>query len=357
MPIPFRRTAGNTPQAPAPRRAPGNPPDTTASREPHHPTREGTPDRTAASRDDTTLEATPSKASNGQSQTDRFELRFVRIHTCSEGNALGVALNDGLSVFLSYRRDDARGHAHRLYDHLVAEMQVVEEQEGFGTHQMFIDVDTLEPGVDFRDAIASAVGQCDAFLAVIGRRWLDAQAADGKRRLENPSDYVRLEIEAALDRHIPVVPILVDGAAMPGEEDLPPSLSGLAYRNAVELDDTRWRHDVGRLVEWLKSIERNKVQQARETEEESARPAETTYRRNQQRREQRQNRSSDTPDRNRSQEDRPASATLESVRRVLNPPVDPARDVRITLYAIAAIAVAAGGGLLIYWILKATEIT
>jgi hypothetical protein len=90
---------------------------------------------------------------------------------------------------------------------------------------------------------------------VIGRQWTSVEDEHGRRRLDKPGDYVRLEIEAALKRDIPVVPVLVDGAPMPGESDLPESLTDLAYRNAVELDDARWRDDVKRLIRSLKERE------------------------------------------------------------------------------------------------------
>src|SRR4051812_26727912 len=105
-------------------------------------------------------------------------------------------------IFLSYRRTDAPGHAGRLYDRLV---------DRFGDDCVFRDLDTLEPGADFVEVIEETVARCDALLAVIGRDWL-TPTAPGKRRIDDPLDWVRLEITHALDRRIRVVPVLVHGA-------------------------------------------------------------------------------------------------------------------------------------------------
>src|SRR5215813_2477651 len=103
-----------------------------------------------------------------------------------------------------------------------------------------MDIDTIPLGVDFVGVIEDAVARCDVLLAVIGPRWLTSQDAQGSRRLDDPNDFVRLEIEAALKRGVRVVPVRVDGAAMPAAEQLPPSLRPLARRQAIEMDDTRW---------------------------------------------------------------------------------------------------------------------
>jgi len=98
-------------------------------------------------------------------------------------------------VFISYRRDDEKYAAGRLYDHL---------SQHFPKNQIFIDVDNLEPGVDFIEAIEASVGSCDALIAVIGKRWLTSTDQEGKRRLDNPEDFVRLEIATALKPNIRV---------------------------------------------------------------------------------------------------------------------------------------------------------
>ena len=148
-------------------------------------------------------------------------------------------------IFISYRREDAPAHAGRLYDSLVDE---------FGPDQVFMDVDTLEPGVDFVERIHSAVGSADALLVVIGRGWLNAKNLDGERRLEDPEDFVRLEIGLALRGDPVVIPVLVGGATMPAEEELPTDLALLARRNALALSDADWRSGLGKLVAALRRI-------------------------------------------------------------------------------------------------------
>jgi hypothetical protein len=167
-------------------------------------------------------------------------------------------------IFLNYRRDDSAGHVGRLWDAL---RSGAAGQPGFADEQIFIDIDTIEPGVDFRDAIRKAVEVSDVFLAVIGKQWLSASDSKGRRRLDDPGDFVRIEIEAALERaaehnDVRVVPTRVQGAEMPGLGDLPNALAELAHRNAVELTDERWHYDVGRLLAWLKKLEREKEERA-----------------------------------------------------------------------------------------------
>jgi hypothetical protein len=144
-----------------------------------------------------------------------------------------------LKVLISYRREDSAGYAGRLYDSLA---------ERFGRDQVFIDIDAIEPGVDFTEVIAREVSSSDVVLVVIGPRWLSADDGRGGRRLDNPEDYHRLEVEAALERNIRVIPILVADAHMPGRDELPESIQKLAYRNALEMTDARWGYDAGRLI-------------------------------------------------------------------------------------------------------------
>ena len=147
-------------------------------------------------------------------------------------------------VFLNYRREDTAYAAGWLYDRLA---------ERFGGGQVFKDVDSIELGEDFVQAVATAVGSCDVLLALIGDRWLTITGADGTRRLDDPGDFVRLEIEAALTRDVRVVPILVAGARMPDAGDLPPSLAKLAHRQALELSPSRFDSDLSRLLRVLDS--------------------------------------------------------------------------------------------------------
>lgn len=139
------------------------------------------------------------------------------------------------AIFISYRRSDAAGEAGRLSDDLSTR---------FGSHAVFMDVDAIQPGIDFRKAIRENVGGCSVLLAVMGAEWLETKSNDGTRRLDSENDYVRLEIATALKREIPVVPVLVRGAHMPKAEDLPEDIRELAYRNSVELTHARWKSDV-----------------------------------------------------------------------------------------------------------------
>jgi hypothetical protein len=114
-----------------------------------------------------------------------------------------------------------------------------------------MDVDSLPPGADFLSVINETVGQSDVVLALIGPSWLDARDAEGRRRLDDPSDYVRLEVATALARQIRVVPILVGGAAMPPATALPPDLAGLAGKHAFAISDDSWRTRVVQLTRTL----------------------------------------------------------------------------------------------------------
>ncbi len=157
----------------------------------------------------------------------------------------------GLRVFINYRRDDTPGHAGRLYDALATR---------FGEDNVFIDVDKIDPGADFTRAIEREVGSCDVLIAMIGRQWLTGTDSQGRRRLDNPEDYVRLEIKAALDRDVTVIPMLVQGVSMPTSQELPPALADLARRNSIEMGEgARWRHDVERLTDAMERMQAAKA--------------------------------------------------------------------------------------------------
>jgi TIR domain len=147
------------------------------------------------------------------------------------------------SVFISYRRKDSEGEAGRLFDDLASH---------FGSESVFMDVSAIEPGRDFRKAIDQSVTTCSILLAIIGQEWTESRDPLGRRRLEDPNDFVRLELASALRRDIPVVPVLVRGAKMPDVEQLPPDLKELVYRNAVELSHARWKSDVQLLIRALR---------------------------------------------------------------------------------------------------------
>ncbi|MCE7974859.1 MAG: TIR domain-containing protein, partial [Leptolyngbya sp. PLA1] len=148
-------------------------------------------------------------------------------------------------AFISYRREDSQDVSGRLYDHLVAR---------WGAERVFKDVDSIPLGMDFREHLTEAVGRCEVMLVVIGPRWVEA-AREGRRRLEDPLDFVRIEVEAALQRGVPVVPVLVGGAAVPAPEELPESLRPLAYRQASVLrPDPDFRGDVARIIHGVERL-------------------------------------------------------------------------------------------------------
>ncbi len=151
------------------------------------------------------------------------------------------------NIFLSYRRDDSRGYTNAIYTLL---------ELHFPPGSIFMDVDTLVPGSDFVQSLQEAVENCDIFLAVIGSRWENIKNEKGQRRLENPEDFVRIEVAHALERGIPVIPVLVDGAQMPSSDNLPDNLKDLARRHAFTIGD-HMRPDMERLIKVLeKTFER-----------------------------------------------------------------------------------------------------
>jgi hypothetical protein len=142
-------------------------------------------------------------------------------------------------IFINYRRDDSAGYAGRIHDALAST---------FGSDSVFIDIDDIKPGVDYVSTIEERIAGCDVMLALIGNRWLDSQDATGRRRLDDPADFVRVEIERALARHIRVIPVLLGTASMPGQADLPPDMSQLATLEATALSDSRWQYDMSQLT-------------------------------------------------------------------------------------------------------------
>ncbi len=145
-------------------------------------------------------------------------------------------------IFISYRRGDAEGQARALSIELTNYVS-----EG----SVFMDVDSIALGRDFRQSLHESLESCDALLALIGPGWLDSKDAAGRRRLDDPADFVRQEIAAALKRNIPVTPVLLQGTPMPALERLPDDLKDLAFRNGFELSHSRWRSDVRELVQRL----------------------------------------------------------------------------------------------------------
>ena len=144
-------------------------------------------------------------------------------------------------IFINYRHQETAVWAGWLYDRLAARY----------AGQVFKDVDSIKLGDDFVEVITAAVGSCDVLLALIGNQWITVTDDDGRRRLDDPDDYVRVEIEAALKRNVRVIPILVGGATMPHAEELPPSLAKLVRRHALELSPERFDYDTDRLLKVL----------------------------------------------------------------------------------------------------------
>jgi hypothetical protein len=145
-------------------------------------------------------------------------------------------------IFISYRREETAYSAGWLFDKLVGY---------YGKGQIFKDVDSIQPGDDFVEVIAKAVGACDVLLALIGDHWLTITDETGGRRLDHADDFVRLEIEAALKRNVRVIPILVAEARMPKESELPKSLAKLVRRQALPLSPTRFDSDTAKLIRVL----------------------------------------------------------------------------------------------------------
>jgi hypothetical protein len=148
-------------------------------------------------------------------------------------------------IFISYRREEGSGSAGRLHDRL---------REHFGRDNVFMDVDSIEPGLDFIEVIERTVGSCDVLIALIGRQWLTLTDADGQRRIDDPEDFVRHEIATALRRNIRVIPALIQGALMPRATHLPDNLQPLTRRNALDLSDAHFHRDVDRLIETLDRV-------------------------------------------------------------------------------------------------------
>jgi hypothetical protein len=165
-------------------------------------------------------------------------------------------------IFISYRRDETDFPAGWLYERLAAH---------FGPEQVFKDVDSIELGDDFAEVIADAVGACDVLLLLIGAQWLAITDAAGRRRLENSDDFVRLEIEAALQRKVRIIPILVGRARMPDAHQLPASLGKLVRRQALELDPNRFEADTRRLI---RVLERTLAEEETRRQAEARRAAE-----------------------------------------------------------------------------------
>lgn len=147
-------------------------------------------------------------------------------------------------IFVSYRRDDTGGYARALFDHL---------SERF-PDRVFLDWEGIEVGENFIAKLESIGKSCRVLLALIGKNWLTATDAAGNQRIAQPADFVPQEIATALQRNIPVIPVLFQGVTIPGQGDLPDSLKSLTARNAVSITDANYQSDLERLTRGIEAI-------------------------------------------------------------------------------------------------------
>jgi len=147
------------------------------------------------------------------------------------------------AIFISYRRNDSSSATGRLTDKLI---------QYFGPEHVFRDLEAIEAGADFPAKLREAIQAATVVLVIIGRAWLSIRGPNGSRRLDQPSDHVRREIETGLDNHIALIPVLVEQASMPSADELPDTIKALANRHAHEIDNKRWTEDVEKLIQLLK---------------------------------------------------------------------------------------------------------
>src|ERR1700689_1887635 len=148
-------------------------------------------------------------------------------------------------ISISYRRADSEAMTGRIFDRLIAY---------YGKEAIFRDIDDIPPGIDFRVHINEILRSTNILLAIVGPQWL-GMAAGGTERIQEESDPVRVEVETALRRRVPIIPVLIGSTRMPSSEQLPPSLKDFAYRNAVKVDTGRdFDHHIHRLIKSIDSI-------------------------------------------------------------------------------------------------------
>jgi hypothetical protein len=157
-------------------------------------------------------------------------------------------------IFISYRRQDEPNFAGRLSDRLTT---------AFGEEKVFMDISSLDLGLDFVEAINQSLSRCYALIVIIGKRWLDVVDEHGRRRLDDPEDFVRLEIETAISRGIRVIPILVEGAKMPNASQMPKSLESLPRRHMIEMSHEKFSIEGELLVGSLRSAVKARLKEKR----------------------------------------------------------------------------------------------
>jgi hypothetical protein len=148
-------------------------------------------------------------------------------------------------IFISYRRDDSAAFAGPIFDRLKKE---------FGHEAVFLDVDAIPAGADFIGIIQRNIEPCDVLLALIGPRWITSDLTNGRSRLHDPTDIVRVEIETALRRGIPIVPILLEGARMPRREQLPTEIEALSHWQSCDVSHAFFHINMDRLVRALRGL-------------------------------------------------------------------------------------------------------
>jgi TIR domain len=242
-------------------------------------------------------------------------------------------------VFLCYRRDDSAGYAGRVQDRLAQE---------FGRDLLFMDVDTIPLGVNFATVLRNEVAKCEVLLAVIGPHWLDARDEAGTRRLDDPHDFVRIEIGAALQRNIPVIPILLDGAKVPKGNELPKDLEELSMRNGLDVRHASFHNDIDRLVRGLKVQLAEADAEERRRDEDERRKQEAENRRRLEEAKAKERRR----DEERKREEEPKLAAKEAGRQI-RPEQEPAQQpVKPWLLPLIGAVVAALPMVVLYGILK-----
>ena len=168
-----------------------------------------------------------------------------RVEWCPSVGEVAACPVSSRGIFLSYRRADAAPYARLLQ---------FQFRERIPDARVFMDLDSIEPGLDFAEVIREAVDSCTVLVALIGRQWATLTDEEGRRRLDNPDDYVRFEVQAALERGVRVIPVLVDGARPLRQQQLPAELQKLARLNALELSYGRYEYDADRLLDLLQRV-------------------------------------------------------------------------------------------------------
>ena len=159
-----------------------------------------------------------------------------------------------VQLFISHRRNDAPGHTGRSSDELC---------DHYGSNNVFFDLDSIDAGENFAARIEAVVNASDVALVVIGSTWVTAEDSDGARRLDDPKDWVRTEVSAALGSHSLVIPVLVGGAAMPSSDALPDDIRSLSLLNAFRLRDETWRQDARQLISTIDATARRQPRHRR----------------------------------------------------------------------------------------------